>query len=126
MFGLLSLHPPDTQSAADSTPDVEYVTLFPNIRASANHAHTFSIIAIHGFMGHPINTWSHGNTLWLRDLLPKQLSTLKLRVSSFGYNSALFGRSLSQIRHYAEQLLMCLRQLRRDIWEALSRECIRR
>ena len=74
-----------------------------------------SIIAIHGLCGHPINTWSHGNTLWLRDLLPQRLSALNLRVSSFGYNSSIFGRSYSVIRTYAEQLLNELHEMRRDV-----------
>ncbi|KAF8241285.1 hypothetical protein K440DRAFT_573639 [Wilcoxina mikolae CBS 423.85] len=75
---------------------------------------TFRVVAIHGLGGHPMKTWSKEHKLWLRDLLPGHLPSHNLRISSFGYNSAVFGRSRSQIRHFAEQLLNDLHQRRRE------------
>jgi len=77
---------------------------------------TFSIVAIHGVGGDRINTWCKGDTLWLRDLLPEYLSDFSLRISSFGYNSTIFGRSSSsQIRDCAERLLKELYMNRGDV-----------
>jgi hypothetical protein len=80
-------------------------------------------VAIHGLGGQPINTWTKDEKLWLRDLLPGQLTNLtavNLRVLSFGYDSAIFGRSSSQIRHYADQLLGALHAERLQVKDVLS------
>jgi len=80
---------------------------------------TSSIVAIHGLGGDRFNTWRKGDTLWLRDLLPGHLSAFDLRVSTFGYNSTIFGRSSSQIRNCAERLLIELDTRRRAVRDVL-------
>src|ERR1700753_4311624 len=68
-----------------------------------------SIVAVHGL--NPINkeyhaeqTWTAGESLWLRDLLPKRAPTV--RVLLFGYNSNIaFETSTAGVLEQAESLL---------------------
>ncbi|KAI0845108.1 hypothetical protein F5Y00DRAFT_273263 [Daldinia vernicosa] len=67
------------------------------------------IVAVHGLNGHYIKTWSaessdsdqHYN--WLQSALPQTFPTA--RIMSFGYDSAVFTRSVADIGDFADQLL---------------------
>ena len=122
MFGLYSLYPSYPQPE-NWRPEVEYVLHRKKLTdiyiVALMGFVTFRIVAIHGLGGHPIMTWGEEDKLWLRDLLPGHLPAHSLRISSFGYDSAVFGRSRSQISHYAEQLLNDLHQRRREVRKVL-------
>lgn len=63
------------------------------------------IIAVHGINGSAFKTWTHENgTMWLKDLLPKQLPGW--RVYTFGYPAeAAFTRADGGINEFASTLL---------------------
>ncbi|KAI0440580.1 hypothetical protein F4803DRAFT_577497 [Xylaria telfairii] len=74
---------------------------------------TFDIIAVHGLGGHALKTWTDGEKLWLRDLLPWDLP--EARVLTFGYDSSfLFQGAKADISGFALQLLESIRQLHRS------------
>ena len=65
---------------------------------------TIDIVAVHGLKGDPYKSWSEGETLWLRDFLPKDVPTA--RVMTFGYDARIEGGSSeNSIRTTAEKLL---------------------
>ncbi|MCJ1270553.1 hypothetical protein MMC22_010450 [Lobaria immixta] len=73
---------------------------------------TLDIVAIHGLGGHPYQTWTEGQRLWLRDFVPKAVP--EARIFTFGYNSAVaFSGSASRIDDFAQHLLERLVQKRR-------------
>lgn len=76
--------------------------------ATAEQLFPVDIIAIHGLGGDRFHTWTDPETgvLWLRDLLPKDMPGA--RIYSFGYNSEVFGDSVTMITDYARQLLIDL------------------
>ena len=62
------------------------------------------IVAVHGLEGHPYATWTHPNDhLWLRDSLPDYLPNT--RVMTFGYDAAIFTKSVADVRDTARALL---------------------
>ena len=66
----------------------------------------FSIVAVHGLNGDPINTWKHStnNHFWLQDSLP--LDVKGARVLNYGYNAdVVFGKSTADIWDHAKGLL---------------------
>ena len=64
----------------------------------------FDIVPVHGLEGHPFATWTHPNNhLWLRDSLPDQLPNT--RVMTFGYDAAVFTKSVADVRTTARALL---------------------
>lgn len=64
----------------------------------------FDIVAVHGLEGHPYTTWTHPNNhLWLRDSLPDHLPNT--RVMTFGYDAAVFTKSVADVRATARALL---------------------
>jgi hypothetical protein len=66
------------------------------------------IVAIHGINGDAYKTWSHGDTLWLRDFLPEQVPGA--RVFSFRYDAQVaFSSSRADIRDFARSLLNSLK-----------------
>lgn len=74
-----------------------------------------SIVAIHGLNGHAINTWSDGGTIWFRDILPSLVPEAQLRISSYGYLSAVISSGAnSQMLDFALGLLSALETLRRS------------
>jgi len=52
-----------------------------------------SIIAIHGLDGDREKSWTSGNVLWLRDLLPSEIPNA--RILTYGYNANTRGTQLS-------------------------------
>jgi hypothetical protein len=76
-----------------------------------------SIVAVHGLNPtnssyHAENTWTKGQTLWLKDLLPQNLKTA--RVMLFGYNAnAAFQHSTAGVLEQAQNLLNRVRMKRR-------------
>ncbi|KEQ62534.1 uncharacterized protein M437DRAFT_49405, partial [Aureobasidium melanogenum CBS 110374] len=70
-----------------------------------------SIVAVHGLMGHWENTWNAGNShedaMFLRDRVPADLSRnrIRARIFSYGYDSAVFSRSVVTIDQAADMLL---------------------
>ncbi|KAI0532399.1 ankyrin repeat protein [Xylaria digitata] len=68
------------------------------------------VIAIHGLGGHALKTWTDGEKLWLRDLLPWDIP--EARVLTFGYDSSfIFRGAKADISGFALQLLESIRQL---------------
>lgn len=53
--------------------------------------------------------------MWLRDLLPNQISQLQPRISTFGYDSAVFSKSYSTVRDFSTQLLDEVHRMRREV-----------
>ncbi|KAF3491046.1 uncharacterized protein GIQ15_00563 [Arthroderma uncinatum] len=69
------------------------------------------ILLVHGLTGHPINTWSHGDICWPRDLLPQALK-VSARVLSFGYDAGRYGDANLDIEDAALQLISELERVR--------------
>lgn len=66
-----------------------------------------SIVAVHGLNGHWKRTWTAKNgSFWLTDFLPVQHPTA--RIMSYGWNSAVFGKAVTNLRDEAEMLLQYL------------------
>ena len=62
------------------------------------------IVAVHGLEGDPHTTWTHYNGhLWLRDSLPHGLP--HSRIMTFGYDAAIFIRSVADVQTTARALL---------------------
>ncbi|KAK0642178.1 Alpha/Beta hydrolase protein, partial [Cercophora newfieldiana] len=75
------------------------------------------IVAIHGFRGHAMNTWTYSDPasssapyMWIRDLIPIRLPGA--RVMSFGYDASLLSGSTGSVWEVAKQLLNSLRNYR--------------
>ncbi|KAI1405921.1 hypothetical protein F4819DRAFT_320439 [Hypoxylon fuscum] len=83
--------------------------LFVLVNKPRDQVGGIDIVALHGLNGHYKKTWSaplaespqHYN--WLEDALPKEIPTA--RIMSFGYDSAVFSKSVADISDFAEQLL---------------------
>jgi hypothetical protein len=66
---------------------------------------TVSVIFVHGLNGASIKTWTDGDVLWLRDLLPDILGRDRVRVLTFGYNANLSsGSAAGHITDFAQNL----------------------
>lgn len=68
-------------------------------------------MAVHGLSGDWESTWTDpdNKSLWLRDFLPLQFPSLKLRIWSFGYDSATaFTNSVADIDDAAKALVNAL------------------
>jgi|SRR5271170_668678 len=78
-------------------------------------AHLRSVVVVHGLdplnnPDHAFTTWTTGDVLWLRDLLPKNPRTPQIRVLLYGYNSsAVFGASTAGVSGASRNLLDELR-----------------
>ena len=73
---------------------------------------TIDIVAVHGLNSDPYKSRREGETLWLRDFLPKDVPTA--RVMTFGYDARIEGGSSeNSIRTSAEKLLNRLSAKRR-------------
>lgn len=71
----------------------------------------FSIVAIHGLNGHPLDTWTKATKLWLRDFLPGVMP--EARILSFGYDSCnAFAAGRSCLRTWVIRLLSAIKQVR--------------
>ena len=69
--------------------------------------HQAFIVAVHGLGGHMYKTWTHDNgCLWLRDCLPRDFSGC--HISTFGYDSGVFSKSISHVEEFARQLLVAV------------------
>ncbi|KAI1772801.1 hypothetical protein F4818DRAFT_453212 [Hypoxylon cercidicola] len=83
--------------------------LFVLIDKPAEQEGGIDIVAVHGLGGNYIETWrgkdpaSDQHYNWLSDVLPGEIPTA--RIMSFGYDSAVFSKSVVDIRGYASQLL---------------------
>jgi pimeloyl-ACP methyl ester carboxylesterase len=78
----------------------------------------YSILAIHGLNGNPINTWTEpkSHKLWFRDFLPRDVPNA--RIMTFGYDAtAAFERSTAGILEHARDLLRYLDEARTDVEE---------
>lgn len=73
----------------------------------------YSLVAIHGLNGDPINTWTHTETevMWLRDLLSAAIPDI--RIMTFGYNARFKNFTAQQdLRSISLKLLAELVDLR--------------
>ena len=70
-----------------------------------SQAKTVDIVAVHGLMGDPFETWTHENgKMWLKDFLADDLPSARIMI--FGYDSAVaFGKSVGDIEDNALSLL---------------------
>ena len=70
-----------------------------------SQAKTVDVVAVHGIMGHPLETWKHENgKVWLKDFLAKDLPSA--RIMTFGYDSAVaFSKGVGNIEDNARFLL---------------------
>lgn len=81
------------------------------ITGSTWHADYSSIVAVHGLGGHYRSTWefhqSNIRKLWLEDFLIDQLrdANISARVLSYGYDSAIFTKTVTSIESEADSLL---------------------
>ena len=68
-------------------------------------AKTVDVVAVHGIMGDPFETWKHENgKIWLKDFLAKDLPFA--RIMTFGYDSAVaFSKGVGNIEDNARSLL---------------------
>ncbi|KAK2861439.1 hypothetical protein FQN49_004195 [Arthroderma sp. PD_2] len=69
------------------------------------------ILLVHGLTGYAINTWSHGDVCWPRDLLPVALK-VSARILSFGYDAGRYGDANLDIEDAALQLISELERVR--------------
>lgn len=103
---------PDVQNselptATTASLPIERRGLFELARPPAGHAIDVDIVAVHGLMGDPFETWTKDGKLWLRDFVPEQLPDA--RIFTFGYNSSVaFSSSVSGIDDFARDLLLRL------------------
>ena len=68
---------------------------------------------VHGLNGHRMNTWTHNECFWPRDLLYPKLPNI--RVMTFGYNADLaMNYSTLGIKDHATKLLTSLRDEREE------------
>jgi len=80
------------------------------------------IVALHGLNGHYYNTWCgrRQNTdqqyNWLEEDL--RIAVPNARVLSYGYDSAIFSKSISDITTFADQLLEALMRTRSSAADA--------
>ncbi|KAG4443357.1 hypothetical protein IFR05_001146 [Cadophora sp. M221] len=73
------------------------------------------ICAVHGLNENAFETWSSGNTMWLRDLLPQTQPFQNSRIMTFGYNSEKPSRGISQgLKGWADDLLRHLCSIRKS------------
>lgn len=72
-------------------------------------AYVGSLIAVTGLAGHAFGSWRNreSDAMWLQDFLPRDVKTSGVRISTFGYNSALIGERTAEgrILDYARQLI---------------------
>ena len=70
-----------------------------------SEAKTVDVVAVHGIMGDPFETWKHENgNIWLRDFLAKDLPFA--RVMTYGYDSAVaFSKGVGNVEDKARSLL---------------------
>jgi len=63
-------------------------------------------------MGKSFSTWTDPKSglMWLRDFLPKDIPTA--RISTFGYDAEIFGRSVLKLGDVANNLLAAIRSIR--------------
>jgi predicted alpha/beta-fold hydrolase len=99
------------------SPILSKVTHFlPTIMVPAKQGLLNSLICVHGFQGHRIQSWTHpqSNLCWIRDLLPHEIQ--KARIHSYGYNANLFSISeqLPDVTHtgLAQELMRAIDNLR--------------
>lgn len=71
-------------------------------------AKTVDVVAVHGLMGDPFETWKHENgKFWLRDFLAKDLPFA--RIMAYGYDSAVaFSKGWRNVEDTARSLLVQL------------------
>ncbi|KAF2174969.1 hypothetical protein K469DRAFT_612548, partial [Zopfia rhizophila CBS 207.26] len=65
----------------------------------------YSIITVHGIIGHPHRTWTcyNGGNLWLKDFLPNKIPTSHILI--YRYPANLKSRSTLTISDIAQNLL---------------------
>ncbi len=117
---------PDTpRQSAGETPESEerfgLFELWPNTPLGENPSKlptVMDIVAVHGLGGHPYKTWTEGQSLWLRDFLPKVVPDA--RVFTFGYNSDIaFGGTYVLIQQPMKGLLPFLKSQHMAITQLL-------
>lgn len=81
--------------------------------STKDQLYSVDIVAVHGFNGHPYDTWTAENSkkVWLRDYLPAELPGA--RVFSFGYSSEIgLTRATGKLEDFARSLLNGLGNVR--------------
>lgn len=94
----------------------------PTMDEASSEIYEVDIVAIHGLNGTALGTWTRNttnekahkktSTLWLRDLLPKDLPGA--RIFTYGYDSkVMFSKSKATTEDYAQSLLLALQAERK-------------
>ncbi|RYO68363.1 hypothetical protein AA0116_g73 [Alternaria tenuissima] len=86
------------------------------------------VVAVHGLGGDSFSTWSDGDILWLRDLLPQSPEFKKSRIMTFGYDATAFTKPFAKTTTgrtftFAEALLNDLSDSREE-FNAVGRPLI--
>ncbi len=94
----------------------------PEMDEARGDSYEVDIVAIHGLNGTALGTWTRNttnektnkktSTLWLRDLLPKDIPGA--RIFTFGYDSkVMFSKSKATTEDHAQSLLLALQAKRK-------------
>ncbi|KAJ9499302.1 hypothetical protein H2202_005459 [Exophiala xenobiotica] len=113
--------PPEVQVLADDLLryGLRKLPSLPEVHLS-DHSYELSVVAVHGLGGDFYKTWassdSQKQTLWLSQLLPKELPGA--RIFSFGYESApTFSPSVTGFSDAANELLHQLKSIIEQVSE---------
>jgi hypothetical protein len=74
------------------------------------HSVQVDVVAVPGINAHPLKNWEKDGYSWIQDL---RIDFPQTRIMVFGYKARFFGRT--RLRHFALQLLIDLRNQRRDV-----------
>ncbi|KAI1852577.1 hypothetical protein JX265_003059 [Neoarthrinium moseri] len=100
-------------SAASAAPSIPHAAKGPfgltTLHQPLLKEPTAHIVFVHGLGGGSEHTWSKGNMMWPRDLLPVQDPFQSVTIHTFGYDSDFKKRSILDIHDFSKSLLGSLK-----------------